>query len=300
MKNKKMFLPNIIIISGIVISIITSLLVCIAKKPAITEYSFPFSITYEFNGKTETIKDEFICTYTERDGSFDSANRYYEGYLAQSNTTENRGDYLIQSYEDGDLVIYTNFFAGYMMGDPQYADHYTEYYRYEPYVAFYVYEDYMEYEDAEHLAPYDVKIVDWEYPQPLENKFVFDGITRLTSNNVLPMLAVSLLTLLVCIIFVKKDQGLTFGVVDKFPVILNFIIAFAALPFMTIVSLLIEIAGGAGDISNQIAYCVPAVTGFGLAASVSLRRKGYKKAGFAAQFAGIVLFVFMIIIDILI
>lgn len=297
MKNKKMFFPNIIILSGVIIAVITNLFVCVAKKPAITQQSFPFSITYQFNGKTETITDEFICTYTGAGQSVDPSDRFYDGYLANSNAVENRGDYLIQSYADGELVIYTKFFAGYMMGDPQYADHYNEYYRYEPHVAFYVYEDYMEYEDAEHLAPYDVKIVDWEYPQPVENKFVFGGIIRLTYNNVLPMLAVSLLTLLVCIIFVKKDQGLTFGVVDKIPIIFNFVIGLVAIPFITIVCLLAEIAGGIGDITSQIFYCVPAVTGFGLADSVCLRRKGYKKAGFAAQFAGIALFVLLIIVD---
>ena len=156
----------------------------------------------------------------------------------------------------------------------------------------------MEYEDEEHLAPYDVKIVDWEYPQPIENKFVFSNITRLTYNNVLPALAVSLLTLLVCIIFVKKDQGLTFGVVDKIPIVLNFIIGLVVLPFLTIVCCFIDINGNGADLCSQIAYCVPAVIGFGLAASVCLRRKGYKKAGFIAQFAGIAVFALVLILDI--
>ena len=297
MKNKKLFMPTIIIISGIVLAVLTSIFFCIAKKPTITEYSFPFSITYEFNGKTETINDEFICTYTGPGESIDPADRFYDGYLAKSNAIDYRGDYLIQSYDDGELVIYTNFFAGYMMGDPYYVDHYTEYYKFEPYVAFYVYDDYREYEEEEYLALYDVKIVEWEYPQPIENTFVFSNITRLTYNNVLPALVVSLLTLLACIIFVTKEQGLTFGVVDKIPVILNFIIGLVVLPFLTIVCCFIDINGSGADLPYQIAYCVPAITGFGLAASVSLRRKGYKKSGFIAQFAGVAVFALVILIE---
>ena len=156
----------------------------------------------------------------------------------------------------------------------------------------------QEYEDQEHLAPYDVKIIDWEYPQPIENTFVFSNITRLTYNNVLPALAVSLLTLVVCMIFVRKDQGLTFGVVDKIPVIANFIIALIVLPFLTLVCCFIDINGNGAGLPCQIAYCVPAITGFGLAASVCLRRKGYKKSGFIAQFAGIIAFALVLVTDI--
>lgn len=297
MKNKKLFLPTVIILVGVALAVVTSILFSIAKKPTITEYSFPFSITYQFNGETKTINDEFICTYTGAGKSVNPADRFYDGYLANRTALGYNGDYLIQAYDDGELLIYTNFFAGYMMGDPYYADHYTEYHRFEPHIAFYVYEDYVEYDDAEHLAPYNVKIIDWEYPQPVENTFVFSNITRLTYNVVLPTLAVSLLTLFACIIFVKKEKNLTFGDLDKVSVLINFIIGFVAVPFITIVCLFVEIAGGGGDISTQLAYCVPAVTGFGLAVSVALRRKGFRKAGFFAQFAGIVLFVMVIVID---
>ena len=287
MKNQKTALPVTLILAGMVLTVIVNLVICIAQKPVVTEHPFPFSITYEFEGNVTTIEDAFVCTYTGHGQSVDPADRFYSGVYANGTDEIPCGEYRIQTYEDGELILFTNFFPGYMMGDPQYADHYTAYYRYEPHIAFYVYEEYTEYTDEEILAPYDVRILDWEYPEPLDNSFAFSGITRLTARNVLPMAAISLLTLLACAIFVKKDPDLTAGTMDKAAVLMNFAIGLVVLPFLTIVGLFTDINGSGADLLSQVCFCVPGITGFGLAASVSLRRKGFCKAGFAAQFAGI-------------
>ena len=297
MVNKKLSLAKIILLSGIILTIIVDLFICAAKKPVITEYSFPFSITYEFGGETVRIEDEFVCVYTGPGQSVDPADRFYDGYLKGGDDELACGDYLIERYEDGELVILTEFFAGYMMGDPLYKDHYTDYYRFEPQIGFYVYDEYIEYTDEEALAPYDVRIVDWEYPQPVENKLSFAGFTRLTRNTVLPMLAVSLLTLLACIILVKKEEGLSFGVVDKVSVLFNFVLGFAALPFLAVCCTLIDINGSADDPLSMAAFFVPALCGFGLAASVCLRRKGYGKLSLLVQFAGVALMALVLLAE---
>ena len=131
MKNKNLLMPKVIFLVGIVLTIMVSLFVSVAKKPVVTEQSFPFTITYEFEGETYTIEDEFVCTYTGPGQSVDPADRFYDGVLKKA-YDDAQGDYLIQAYEDGELIIFTNFFAGYMMGDPLYDRHYTEYYRFEP------------------------------------------------------------------------------------------------------------------------------------------------------------------------
>ena len=294
MKKTKTALPVILILAGMVLTVLVNLVICVAQKPVITEYRFPFSITYEFGGNTVTIEDEFVCTYTGHGQSVDPADRFYDGVYAHGTDETACGEYLIQAYEDGELVLLTNFFPGYMMGDPQYADHYTPYYRYEPYIAFYVYEEYIEYSDEEILAPYNVRILDWEYPEPLENSFTFSKITRLTGKNVLPMVGISLLTLLACVIFVKKDPDLTVGAMDRAAVILNFAMGLVVLPFLTVVGFFTDINGSGADLLSQICFCVPGITGFGLAASVCLRRKGFRKAGFAAQFAGIAVMILIL------
>ena len=63
MKDKKLLLPGIILAVGIMVTIIVNTIICIAEEPVITEHTFPFSITYEFEGETITIEDEYICTY---------------------------------------------------------------------------------------------------------------------------------------------------------------------------------------------------------------------------------------------
>ena len=289
-------MPKIVLLLGLVLTVIVSMFFSIAKKPVMTEHSFPFTITYEFDGEIYTIEDEYVCNYTGAGQSVDPSDRFYDGVLKNADE-DSEGDYLIQAYEDGELVIYTNFFAVYMMGDPLYKDHYNEYYRFEPHVAYYVYEDYIEYEDEEHLAPYDVKIVDWNYPEPVENDFVFSNFTRLTYNNVLPMLTVSLLTMVACIVLVKKEKDLKYGLMEKIEVILNFAILLVALPFLTVVSLFIDINGNGASLGCQIFYCIPAITVFGLSSSIVLRRKGYGKAGFVIQFAGITLTALLLILE---
>ena len=44
--------------------------------------------------------------------------------------------------------------------------------------------------------------------------------------------------------------------------------------------------GVSAALSHQMGYLVPALTVLGIAASVSLRRKGFAKSGFAVQFIG--------------
>lgn len=296
MKNPKLKLPMLIIIGGVIVSIIANMVLCIAKKPAIAEHSFPISITYEFDGKTVTIEDEFICTYTGHGASTNSTNRYYDGYLANADDI-NCGDYLIEAYDDGELIIITNLFEGYMMGDPQYDNHYTDYYRCEPYVAFYDYEEYREFEEPEYLEPYNVKIVDWEYPEPLENDFVFSRIGRLGPTNAVANIVVGVLALLACMIFVKKDSDYTSTAMNKLSTVLNFGIGLIVFPFLSIVAPFSDINGSGEDLISQIFYCIPLITALGLAASICLRRKGFEKASFLSQFTGVVLTAVLLLLE---
>lgn len=297
MNSKKLLLPKILVIIGIVISIILNIFLCTAKAPTVTDYTFPFSITYEFGGNTVTIEDEFICTYTGAGESVDPKDRFYDGYCANGRDDMVPGEYTIQTYEDGELVIITNHFAGYLMGDPLYEDHYTEYYRHEPYVAFYVYDEYTEYYDEETLARYDVRIVDWDYPTPLENTFVFSNLTRLTRETVLAMAGIALLVYIACLIFVKKDRNTPYNMLDKTSVIINLAIMVAVFPFLLIACTFIDINGNASGPLSQAMFFVPALTCYGIAASVSLRRKGFSKSGFAAQFVGLAYFALLLAIE---
>lgn len=296
MNNKNLLSTKIVFLVGLVLCLVVNILACVAKKPVITEQSFPFTITYEFQGEVRTIEDEFVCSYDGRTAYSNPYDRYYSGYLANANEGRIGGDYLIESYDNGELVIITRFFAGYMM-DKQYKDHYNEYYRFEPYVAFFDYESYMELSEPEELEPYGVRIIDWEYPEPVENSYVFGGLARFGRYNVIPMLGCALLTLLACIIFVKRDRSITYKPFDKLGLALNIIMSVTVLPFLTVVCSFMDINGSGTDPMALACFCVPAIAVYGLALSVCLRRRGYTMPGFAVQFAGVIAMALLLAVD---
>ena len=296
MKQKKLALPMLILVAGLVLSILVSMMFSIAKRPTVTEHTFPISITYEFGGETFTIEDEFHCSFNVENSPY--IERYYTGELAGNDEDLPCGDYLIQAYDDGALILLTRLFAGYMMGDPQYDQYYTEYYRFEPQIAYYVYDEYTEYyEEDGVLEPYDIRIVDWDYPDPVENTFKTSHLVPLKARNVLPLLAVSLLTLLACMIFVRRDPDLSYRAIDKLSIVLNFAIAILALPFLAIVCMLMDALGTSEGLIEQFCFCIPAIGGFGLAASVGLRRRGFRKSAFFVQFAGIAALALLLLLE---
>ena len=65
MKRFKLFLPTIILVAAIMLTVISAFIAGIALKPTVTESEFPFSITYELDGETVTIKDVYKARYKE-------------------------------------------------------------------------------------------------------------------------------------------------------------------------------------------------------------------------------------------
>ena len=68
MKNKKLFIPTIILIAAILASATYMVISSIAKKPTTTEGEFLFSITYELDGETVTINDVYRARFVKNDG----------------------------------------------------------------------------------------------------------------------------------------------------------------------------------------------------------------------------------------
>ncbi len=88
------------------------------------------------------------------------------------------------------------------------------------------------------------------------------------------------------IIFVKKEEGLRYKAIDKTSTVLSFIICFTVLPFVTLVASFIDINGGSPELHHQMLYFFPVAIVLCIAASVSLRRKGYGKASLISCLAG--------------
>ena len=268
-----------------------SVISSIAFKPTVTEGEFPFSITYELDGERVTIEDIYKVHYVRNAGYADTKSRVYAGELKSSGEDDTL--YTLKKDENGRIELWTHFYADYLMGDPD-GDYFDDE-PFEPRIYYYDSEE-TEYYDEETLAAQGVKLISFEYPTPIENSFVFSHISYFSGAVVLPTLLISLLALVAIIIFVRKEKELKYKAVDIVSIVLNFVIGFTLVPFVTILGVFIDIEGGGPELYYQVTYFIPTVVTLCIAASIALRRKGYGKSSFIAQFIGPVIFVLYLLV----
>lgn len=297
MKLKKLILPIILILVGVIATTGVALACSIAKKPTVAQQEFPFSITYEYNGKTTTIEDSYLCKFSSSDTAAGEQSRWWSGYLTSAGLEEERAFYQIDKVNNGTLCIEINILPGYIMGDPLYSDHYTEdaEFEYRPYCVFYD-EQSVQITDEETLGSLGIKITDWDYPAPIENDFVFSHFSHLGGDIILPTLLCALLFLVLCIIFVRKDKDLESSPLDVVSLICNLVVGIIFLPVIAFVCSLADVNGGGTAWHYQVTYCIPALSAFLLSASICLRRKGFRKSGLIVQFVGPLLFIVFLFI----
>ena len=292
MKKKSLKIPLIILTIGLIMAIAAYLFTGIVKVPVITEHDFHFTVTYQLDGETKTHEGVYRCAFRSTGKGTDPLERYYEGTYLSNPSEYHPAAHTIAQQDGLELCIVTSFNDHYLMGDTKGIPESTFYY--EPYLAV-IDEEGYEYEDPETVGKFDVELLSWEPAQPVENTFVFKGFSGLHDDSMIAMMIVGLLVIAACIIFVKRDKTVPYKALDKISVILNFVIVLAAVPFFTVVGLLSQIFMGGEEFAYQMSMCVPALTAFTVAASVSLRRRGFTKSGFFLQFIGPALFVLLFI-----
>ena len=281
MKNKKLFLPAILLTAAAVAMVVSAIITGIAYKPTITEHTFPFSVTYELNGKTETITDVYEVYYIGNDGYTDTKTRIYEGKIV--GTQDANVWYVLGEDADSRIILNTKLYADYLMGDSEY-DYFNDE-PFEPQILYYDAEE-IEYTDEQTLAEHGVRLVGWEYPAPIVNSFVFSHISQMSGVVVLPMMIIALLALLAVLVFVKKDRASGSQILSKISVISDVVVFFVAVPIFTVFGIFSDINGGSAELAHQLGYLLAPITVLGIAASVSLRRKGFDKSGCIVAFAG--------------
>ena len=289
MKNKKLFLPTIILAVAIVLTMISAVVAGIALKPKVTEGEFPFSITYELDGKTVTIKDVYKVWY-EQDGEYKG--RIYAGEIG--NRGENNTIYMLKTNDAGRVELWTHFYPEYLMGDSEYD--YFEDEAFEPRI-FYYDENETEFHDEETLLKQGVKLVSFEYPEPIENSLVFSHFVFPESEVMFPSIIIAFLAWLATLIFVKKDKEYIRKPINIITIVFNFIIGLVAFPFFTIIASLLSALGDIGNIMNLLQYLLPALTLLGISASIGLRRKLYGKSALIVQFISPAIFAVIVIIS---
>ena len=276
MKRFKLFFPTIILVAAIVLTAISAFISGIALKPTVTESEFPFSITYELDGETVTINDVYKVRY-EENKKYKS--RIYIGEIG--NLGEDNTIYTLKTEKNGRIELWTHFYPDYLMGDAEY--NYFDEEAFEPRIYYYDAEE-NEFYDKETLSEQGVKLISFEYPEPIENSMAFSHIIIPESDVVVPTVIIAVLAMLATIIFVKKDNDYTSMPINTVTVVFNFIIGFIVMPFFMTFAGLLEAMGDVGDIMNLIIYLLPALAILSITASIGLRRKLYGKSALLVQF----------------
>ena len=143
-------------------------------RPEVKEGRFNLSVTYEINGKVDTLSAVYVCefdgtSFTLEGGNFtrawkDHVEGDYEGddYSAIVGTTD----------DGGNVTVFFGVYPEYFMGDPEMGD------RGIPEPSIYVNYPENEYGESTHVGdPFDVaalygaKIISYEYDAPIKNSF---------------------------------------------------------------------------------------------------------------------------------
>ena len=294
MKSSCMKLPIIILVVGLILAIASCFFTGIVKEPTVMEHEFDYSVTYRIGSETKTYEGIFQCSFVGFDRDDDPTLRLYDGVHTKDGNEFGALWLTVAQKEDVELMMAVGLDAAYLMGDPD---------KYE-----YVHgndDPYFEAIDGEGYAvdvseEFDAEIISWEYPEPIENSFRFSGFSRLYSISMLVMLAIAFLTVLACLIFVRKDPAVNYKTLDIISIVAHFLITFIAIPFLTIVIFFFPLTMDAESLLYQIFLCIPALTAFTIAASIALRRKGFAKTGFLVQLVCPALFFATIFVESLI
>lgn len=293
MKIKNSRLPLVIIAVGVILTVLLYLLTAVKQSPTVTEADFELTVNYKLDGVEKTYVSKYTCRFDGHGGILEPRTRCYLGEYADYDANIYGSSYTVQEKNGYRLAIVTDFNSIYLMGDTE-----NEYYDTvmpDPYFVVYDPDGYV-YSDPLILSKFDAEIISWDYPEPIENSFVFSGFAMINETTMLMSILVGILTVIACLVFVKKAD--IYGSLDTVGVVLNFLLAFLALPFMTLVVWLLTAFPTAHDAYYQIHLCVPAVTLFTLAASISFRRLGSSKLGFFIQFTSPAIFIILMAVEI--
>ena len=295
MKIKNLKIPAIIIAIGLIAAVAANMFTGIIKTPVITEHDFNYSATYKLDGQTKNIDGVYQVLFRSTGKGSEPLERYYVGHHLNNSDSEHPGAYTIVQKDDLELRLVFCFTDGYLMGDDKKQAEYAAALA-VPYLAVYD-EDEIEYVDEETLGMFDVELLSWEIPQPIENTFVFSGFSKLHDDSMAAMLIVGLLVIVAILIFVKRDKNVPCKALDKVSAVLNCVIGLVAIPFITIVVWLMQITVSSDAFIYQMYLCVPAFIAFTIAASIGLRRKGFPKTGFFVQFVGPILLAVLLTLE---
>ena len=143
-------------------------------RPEVKEGRFNFSVTYELNGEVKTLECVYVCEFDGTSWSLEGGD-YSRDWKAHTEGDFEGDDYsaIIGKTEDGgDIILFFGIYPEYFMGDPETGDWGLP----EPSIAIV----YPENELGEMIQigdpielerDYGIRIVSYEYDEPIANTF---------------------------------------------------------------------------------------------------------------------------------
>lgn len=140
-------------------------------KPEIKEGEFDFTLTYEDDGEIKKIEGTYVCKFKGVSRAIDGIGRQWKGYIKGH---DDFTDYEIKTTDDGVIKIDLDICSEFFMSDPFYKlSGNTDDPKPEPYI--YITSGNSDVEDPSNEVFFsiyegeDVKIISFEYDEPIEN-----------------------------------------------------------------------------------------------------------------------------------
>ena len=179
MKNKKIIFSGVA--AGFVLVLLVSALIAASftgvftrvPKPEIKEGEFDFALTYELDGETKKIEGTYVCKFEGTSRAIDGVGRNWKGYIKDHSDST---DYEIKTTDEGVIKVDLDICADFFMSDPNYQNmKSSDDPKPEPYVYITSGDDSIE--DPANEVTFslyegdDVKIISFEYDEPIENTY---------------------------------------------------------------------------------------------------------------------------------
>lgn len=244
------------------------------------EAEFPFSVTYEYLGKTHTYEAVYVCSGYHHAKYIGESNLVWDGYVDDDAQGGHNG-FAVDMGEGFHLSVDLNFSPGWLMGDPACAGEMGEPTRFGLRSDEWLNEEELSEQDFEELG---FRLISWEYPVPIENE-IRPGAVMLSGEGAVHMVLLSLLVPVFVLIFVRRDKNQSYVTADRISLVLNILLSAAFVPMALIAAVLSEVVSTTPPL-DLLMYLLPSVSILGIAASVALRRCGRTLPGLLVQFAG--------------
>ena len=153
-----------LVVSALIVGSFTGAFLTI-PKPEVKEGEFDFALTYEVDGETKVIEGTYVCEFEGVSKALDGIGRDWNGYIKGH---DGFTDYDIKTTDKGVIMVGLDICPEFFMSDPNYyimsgKD------KPEPYLYIKSVENsnevFFDYTDD------DVKIISFEYDQPIENTY---------------------------------------------------------------------------------------------------------------------------------